>query len=121
MLPLNSMGASQSSLSFLKPGKISDKATLVNSTQESQQMANALWKFMHSNWSAQDLVNMSDEDKYKEYVIAISDLITNSFVVLGYTTAQNNLGEIYIRKYSDILKIIRQYKSQMLRLLPIIL
>ena len=64
------MGGSQSSLSFLKPGKISDKATLVSSTQESQQMANALWKFMHSNWSAQDLVNMSDEDKYKEYVIA---------------------------------------------------
>jgi hypothetical protein len=105
------MGGSQSSLSFLKPGKISDKATLVNSTQESQQMANALWKFMHSNWSAQDLVNMSDEEKYKEYVIAISDLITNSFVVLGYTTTQNNLGEIYIRKYSDLdpKKAIEEY------------
>lgn len=107
------MGASQSSLSFLKPAKISDKATLVSSTQESQQMANALWKFMHSNWSAQDLVNMSDEDKYKEYVIAISDLITNSFVVLGYTTTQNNLGEIYIRKYSDLdpKKAIEEYSE----------
>jgi len=105
------MGGSQSSLSFLKPGKISDSATLMKGTQESQQMANALWKFMHSNWSAQDLVNMSDDEKYKEYVIAISDLITNSFVVLGYTTTRNNLGEIYIRKYSDLdpKKAIEEY------------
>jgi hypothetical protein len=38
-------------------------------------------------------------NKPEDYVIALSDLITNQFHVLGYVTAKNQIGEIYFMKY----------------------
>jgi hypothetical protein len=45
-------------------------------------------------------------DNPEEYVIALSDLITNQFHVLGYKTERNQIGEIYFMKYFQIVKVI---------------
>jgi hypothetical protein len=92
------MGGAVSGLA--KPSKITSKADLVLQTQEIQKMADALFTFMYGNWEDKEIQDMADNPG--EYVIAISDLITSTFHVLGFTTTTNNLEKIYVRKYKDL-------------------
>ena len=60
-------------------------------------MSDALFQFMYKDWDTREVWEMAN--KPEDYVIALSDLITNQFHVLGYTTAKNQIGEIYFMKY----------------------
>lgn len=74
--------------------------TLVAQTAEVREMSNALFQFMYAKWDEREVFDMAQ--KPGEYVIALSDLITNQFHVLGYVTKRNQLGEIYFMKYKDL-------------------
>ena len=63
-------------------------------------MSDSLFTFMYEKWDDKEIQDIADDPG--AYVIAISDLITSSFHVLGFTTATNNLGEIYVQKYKDL-------------------
>jgi hypothetical protein len=89
------MGAG-SSLSLLAADAINTK-TLILESKGVQTMANALFTFMFSQWDAREIWDIAN--KPEDYVIALSDLITNQFHVLGYRTERNKAGEIYFMKY----------------------
>jgi hypothetical protein len=89
------MGAAASTLS--KPSQLSGNDTLLKS-EDVRKMSDALFQFMYKDWDTREVWEMAN--KPEEYVIALSDLITNQFHVLGYTTAKNQIGEIYFMKYS---------------------
>jgi hypothetical protein len=88
------MGAGASALS--RPSQVSGQ-TAVLKTKDVQQMADALFQFMYKDWDTKEVWEMAN--KPEDYVIALSDLITNQFHVLGYVTAKNQIGEIYFMKY----------------------
>ena len=93
------MGAVASSLS--KPTTLTGKQFRDNlKTKELQAMSNELFKFMYSKWDIREIFDIADNPG--EYVIAISDLITQQFHVLGYTTRRNKIGEIYFEKWSEL-------------------
>lgn len=69
-------------------------------TQEIKAMSDALFQFMYSTWDLREIFDITE--KPGEYVIAISDLITSEFHVLGYTTKANKIGEIYFRKWEQL-------------------
>jgi hypothetical protein len=89
------MGAAASTLS--KPSQLSGNDTLLKS-EDVRKMSDALFQFMYKDWDTREVWEMAN--KPEDYVIALSDLITNQFHVLGYTTAKNQIGEIYFMKYS---------------------
>jgi len=93
------MGGALSSLS--KPSSLSGKEFNEHAQRkEFQNMANALFQFMYKKWSPKDVFDMVENPG--EYVIAISDLITQEFHVLGYKTKSNKVGEIYFKKWKDL-------------------
>lgn len=93
------MGGALSSLS--KPSSLSGKEFNENAQRkEFQNMANALFQFMYKKWSPKDVFDMVENPG--EYVIAISDLITQEFHVLGYKTKSNKVGEIYFKKWKEL-------------------
>ena len=92
------MGAGVSQLS--RPSKISSGDDLLAKTKEVREMSNALFEFMYGVWEDKEIWEIANNPG--DYVIAISDLITNQFHVLGYTTKRNQVGEIYFAKYSKL-------------------
>jgi hypothetical protein len=88
------MGAAASTLS--RPSQLSGNDTLLKS-EDVRKMSDALFQFMYKDWDTREVWEMAN--KPEDYVIALSDLITNQFHVLGYTTAKNQIGEIYFMKY----------------------
>ena len=89
------MGAAASKLT--RSSQLSGNDTLLKS-EDVRKMSDALFQFMYKDWDTKEVWEMAN--KPEEYVIALSDLITNQFHVLGYTTAKNQIGEIYFMKYS---------------------
>ena len=63
-------------------------------------MANSLFRFMYDEFGEKEIMDMATEPE--KYVIALSDLITTKFEVLGYITKQNQVGEIYFSSYDDL-------------------
>ena len=63
-------------------------------------MSNALFTFMYSVWDDKEIWEIAD--KPGDYVIALTDLITQQFHVLGYVTKRNKAGEIYFAKYDSL-------------------
>ena len=68
--------------------------------KEISEMSDALFTFMYSKYTQKDIFEIAENPG--EYVIAISDLITAQFNVLGYTTQKNKFGEIYFKKWEDL-------------------
>ena len=94
------MGGLASSLS--KPSALTGKQFRDDpKAQDIKNMSDALFSYMYSNYDLKDVFDIANNPG--EYVIAISDLITAQFHVLGYTTRQNKLGEIYFKKWTDLL------------------
>lgn len=69
-------------------------------TKEIKEMSDALFQFMYSKWDIREVFEITE--KPGDYVIAISDLITSEFHVLGYTTKKNKIGEIYFQKWEKL-------------------
>jgi hypothetical protein len=69
-------------------------------TKEIKAMSDALFQYMYSTWDLRDIFDIVKHPG--EYVVAISDLITSEFHVLGYTTKKNKIGEIYFRKFEQL-------------------
>ena len=90
------MGAAGSKI----PGKTMTGVELKNQTEDVKNMANALFQFMYSEWKQGDTFEIADNPG--DYVIALSDMITAQFHVLGYTTKKNKIGEIYFEKYDRL-------------------
>ncbi len=63
-------------------------------------MSNALFQFMYTNWQPRDVWEIANDPS--KYVIAISDMITDHFHVLGYKTKAGRIGEIYFRKWDEL-------------------
>lgn len=89
------MGAAASSLS--RPSRITSSTKMKEQTKEVTDMAEALFQFMYKDYSTKEVWEMAD--KPEDYVIALSDLITQQFHVIGYQTERNQIGEIYFMKY----------------------
>lgn len=70
------------------------------SSKEISTMSNELFKFMYSTWKPKDVWDIAENPD--KYVIAISDMITTQFHVLGYKTRDKRMGEIYFRKWDDL-------------------
>lgn len=97
------MGGANSTINFSKlrrPSKITSGKELVASTKEVREMANSLFRFMYDEFGEKEIMDMATEPE--KYVIALSDLITAKFEVLGYITKQNQVGEIYFSTYDDL-------------------
>jgi len=92
------MGNSASSLS--RPSKISSGKDLLAKTKDVREMSNALFTFMYSVWEEREIWDIANRPG--DYVIALSDMITQHFNVLGYTTKRNQIGEIYFIKYDKL-------------------
>lgn len=73
---------------------------LKEQTKEIRSMSDALFQFMYAQWEIKEVFQMADNPE--DYVIAISDLITKHFRVLGYRSKSNKIGEIYFRKWDDL-------------------
>jgi len=93
------MGAAASSLSK-SDSLTGDQFMDHKQTKELNAMSDALFQFMYSKWELRDIFDIAE--KPGDYVIAISDLITSQFHVLGYTTKRNKIGEIYFEKWDDL-------------------
>ena len=63
-------------------------------------MSNALFQFMYTNWQPRDVWEIANDPS--KYVIAISDMITMQFHVLGYKTKSGRIGEIYFQKWDAL-------------------
>ncbi len=63
-------------------------------------MSNALFQFMYTNWQPRDVWEIANDPS--KYVIAISDMITTQFHVLGYKTKTGRIGEIYFQKWDAL-------------------
>lgn len=97
------MGGANSKIDFgrlTRPSRISSGKELVASTKEVRDMADSLFRFMYNEFGEKEVMDMAmDPDKY---VIALSDLIETKFEVLGYITKNNQMGELYFAKYTDL-------------------
>jgi len=94
------MGGVVSSLS--RPSSLTGKQFRDDpKAQDIKKMSDALFTYMYSNYDLKDVFDIANNPG--EYVIAISDLITAQFHVLGYTTQRNRLGEIYFKKWTDLM------------------
>ena len=62
-------------------------------------LKNELFRFMYSTWKPKDVWDIAEHPD--KYVIAISDMITTQFHVLGYKTRDKRMGEIYFRKWDE--------------------
>lgn len=91
------MGGAASSLA--RPSRVTGK-DLVAGTAEVRDMASALYKFMYAQWEDKEIFDIANNPG--EYVIALSDLITNQFHVLGYVTKRSQIGEIYFMRYDKL-------------------
>ena len=92
----SSMG---NSLSLSGPKEITGKQ-LELSSKEISTMSNELFRFMYTSWKPKDVWDIAENPD--KYVIAISDMITTQFHVLGYKTRDKRMGEIYFRKWDDL-------------------
>ena len=70
------------------------------SSKEISTMSNELFLFMYSSWKPKDVWDIAEHPD--KYVIAISDMITTQFHVLGYKTRDKRMGEIYFRRWDDL-------------------
>jgi hypothetical protein len=70
------------------------------SSKEISTMSNELFRFMYTSWKPKDVWDIAENPD--KYVIAISDMITTQFHVLGYKTRDKRMGEIYFRKWDDL-------------------
>lgn len=70
------------------------------SSKEISTMSNELFRFMYSSWKPKDVWDIAEHPD--KYVIAISDMITTQFHVLGYKTRDKRMGEIYFRRWDDL-------------------
>ena len=93
------MGAAGSSLVPAK--KIKSANELILKTKDIRQLSDALFTFMFSKWDLKTEIWEISKNP-DEYVVAVSDLITSQFHVLGYTTKRNQIGEIYFQKYDKL-------------------
>uniref|UniRef100_A0A6C0DJL8 Uncharacterized protein n=1 Tax=viral metagenome TaxID=1070528 RepID=A0A6C0DJL8_9ZZZZ len=91
------MGAGISSLSGSKTMSGED---LKRNSKEITEMSNALFQFMYTNWQPKDVWEIANDPS--KYVIAISDMITTQFHVLGYKTKSGRIGEIYFQKWDAL-------------------
>jgi hypothetical protein len=96
LLAESSMG---NSLSLSGPDKLTGKELKTNS-KEITEMSNALFTFMYTNWQPKDVWEIANDPS--KYVIAISDMITTQFHVLGYKTRSGRIGEIYFQKWDSL-------------------
>ena len=81
----------------------SKSATLRELKDESNAiriMSDELFKYMYSTWKPRDVWDIAQNPS--KYVIAISDLITTQFHVIGYRTRAGRMGEIYFKKFEDL-------------------
>lgn len=92
------MGGASSTLMTSSQIKTGDE--LFAKTKDVREMSNALFQFMYSQWPRDEYLDIAT--KSDQYVIAISDLILEQFNVIGYTTARNQIGEIYFKRHSDL-------------------
>ena len=92
------MGGAASTLS--RPSRISSGNDLLAKTKDVREMSNALFTFMFSQWEDKEIWEIANNPG--DYVVALSDLITSQFHVLGYTTKRNQIGEIYFAKYDKL-------------------
>lgn len=96
------MGAAGSSFSLGRSSTLTGKQLRDDpQAKDIEKMSNELFSFMYSNYNLKDIFDIANNPG--EYVIAISDLITAQFNVLGYTTKKNKLGEIYFKKWTDLI------------------
>lgn len=91
------MGGAASSL---RPSRISSGNDLLAKTKDVREMSNALFTFMFSQWEDKEIWEIANNPG--DYVVAVSDLITSQFHVLGYRTKRNQIGEIYFTKYDKL-------------------
>lgn len=91
------MGAGSSSLSA---PKLLTNDELKSGSEDIRRMSNALFQFMYTKWEPKDVWEIANNPS--KYVIAISDLITTQFHVLGYTRKDGKLGEIYFKEWKDL-------------------
>ena len=73
---------------------------LKRNSKEITEMSNALFQFMYTNWQPRDVWEIANDPS--KYVIAVSDMITTQFHVLGYKTKSGKLGEIYFQKWDAL-------------------
>jgi hypothetical protein len=73
---------------------------LKRNSKEITEMSNALFQFMYTNWQPRDVWEIANDPS--KYVIAISDMITDQFHVLGYKTKSGRIGEIYFQKWDAL-------------------
>lgn len=73
---------------------------LKRNSKEITEMSNALFQFMYTNWQPRDVWEIANDPS--KYVIAISDMITTQFHVLGYKTKSGRIGEIYFQKWDAL-------------------
>ena len=73
---------------------------LKRNSKEITDMSNALFQFMYTNWQPRDVWEIANDPS--KYVIAVSDMITTQFHVLGYKTKSGKLGEIYFQKWDAL-------------------
>ena len=92
------MGAGGSSLSVFNSGLTGEE--LDKNSKEVREMSDALFQFMYSNSKEKDILDIANNPQ--DYVIALSDLITTQFGVLGYRARTGQMGEIYFRKHEDL-------------------
>ena len=97
------MGGANSKIDFgrlTRPSTISSGKELVASTKEVRDMADSLFRFMYNEFGEKEVMDMAMDPE--KYVIALSDLITTKFEVIGYITKNNQMGEVYFAKYTDL-------------------
>uniref|UniRef100_A0A6C0ANC6 Uncharacterized protein n=1 Tax=viral metagenome TaxID=1070528 RepID=A0A6C0ANC6_9ZZZZ len=92
------MGAGASSLSPFKKGLTTDELKI--NSKEVREMSDSLFQFMYNNSREQDILDIANNPE--KYVIALSDMITTQFNVLGYTTRTGRIGEIYFKRFDDL-------------------
>ena len=94
------MGASASIPGILKSSKVRSGQELIAKTKDVREMSNALFQFMFTSWDQKEIWEIANNPG--DYVIALSDMITAQFHIIGYTTKRNQIGEIYFMKYDKL-------------------
>ena len=97
------MGGANSKVDFSKltrSSRITSGKELVASTKDVREMADSLFRFMYDEFGEKEVMDMAMDPE--KYVIALSDLITTKFEVIGYITKNNQMGELYFAKYTDL-------------------
>lgn len=101
------MGGTNSKVDFSKltrSSRITSGKELVASTKDVREMADSLFRFMYDEFGEKEVMDMAMDPE--KYVIALSDLITTKFEVIGYITKNNQMGEVYFAKYTDLNPLI---------------